>query len=90
MLPAISTAAAPAGAAIGWLCGRKKRQAEGIEQLQETVNHLIAKNCEMAKEIIELRQANINLIAQVSELTKENNRLSNALENIRITISKKK
>ncbi len=81
-VPSISAIATPLSAVVGWLVGRRKRQLEGISALQDTVNLLIAKNCELIREITDLRQKYAALSAENRELLEEVQRLNKACKDL--------
>ncbi len=65
ILPYLTT---PLTGVITWFVARRKRQLEGIEHLQKTVDMLVAKNCELTKEVIVLREKNTRLCAELESL----------------------
>lgn len=78
LVPLIGLLLNPITGVVTWIVARRKRRIEGIERLQKTIDLLIEKNCELTKEVLELRtqvatlmQDNKLLTIQVEQLSKK-------------------
>ena len=55
-------------AVIGWCAGRRKKDNDFLNDLQESINMLTDRNRELLKELVELRRENATLIHNQEEM----------------------
>lgn len=74
----------------GWLAGRRKRNNDFLNDLQDSINTLSAKNAELVKTVvtlnetvISLRAENAELKSEVTALRGENKQLSDEIAQLR-------
>ena len=84
LMPLISVLSSPIVGVITWFTARRKRQLEGIERLQQTIDMLVEKNCELTKQNIRLQEDVVRLTKEVNILNIKNEEMARKLELLRI------
>jgi cell shape-determining protein MreC len=65
----------PLAAAGGWLAGSRKRNNDFLQEMQDSINKLVAENNRLLHEIVEVKAQNADLKIAVKNLTLENEQL---------------
>lgn len=82
IVPLISVLISPIVGVITWFAARRKRQLEGIDRLQKTIDMLVEKNCELTRQNIVLREEVMKLTAEINGLKLKNSEMSIRLEKL--------
>ena len=61
---------APITAFAGWLAGRRKRSNDFLNQMQESINKLVAENTKLLDDIVTVKKQNVELLIQ-NEIMKQ-------------------
>lgn len=72
---------------VAWLTGRKKSRNDFLQEMQESIDKLTAKNTELVDKVIALNDEVIKLRKENSELRAEIEQLNSKLEGVK-TITK--
>lgn len=72
---------------FGWLAGRKKSKNDFLQEMQASIDMLVAKNKDLIEEVTLLRAENSKLISnqetlkgQIETLTNQNNKFQREIE----------
>ena len=61
----------PITAVVGWFAGRRARNNDMLNRMQETIDMLVDKNSKLIEEITKLREENSQLKTQIEELKRQ-------------------
>lgn len=74
----------PVTGALGWLVGTRQRKISAINEMQETINTLAAKNNDYLEELLEVKNELSILRLENAELKKGQELMTKKLEELRL------
>lgn len=77
---------APITALAGWLAGRRLRNNDMLNRMQETVDMLIDKNSILIEQMTKLRSENSQLKTQLMAVRNENAELKNGQDELKVKL----
>ncbi|MDR0363666.1 MAG: hypothetical protein LBH92_01385 [Bacteroidales bacterium] len=60
----VSVLLAPLTAACGWFVGKRKRNNDFLQDMQNSINTLVAENSRLLDEIVTVKRQNVELLIQ--------------------------
>jgi uncharacterized coiled-coil DUF342 family protein len=72
----------PLAAAIGWFAGSRKRNNDFLQDMQESIDKLVAENNRLLCEVVEVKMQNADLKVAIKNLTLENEQLRKEVEEL--------
>ena len=76
----------PITAVVGWLAGRRARNNDMLNRMQETIDMLVDKNSKLIEQITQLRNENSQLKTQLLAVRNENAELKNGQEELKVKL----